>query len=265
MIDAPAVAGVPQSGAAHIVIAGNEGLPESGTYFPDKNNIQPRLGFAWDVWGTGRLAVRGGAGVFHNQLRNNLTLQQLLSYPFYEQPVVRDTTLENPIRPVAGPPVIGQLYTTDPNIVQPYAVVYSVGYPVAVMDSTSLEMAYVGNRGYDLLQFREMNQPIYVAGQTTSAIEGSVPALSGVFIRAAVHQLGQVRSTTDSKRPCSGASPTDFGFQVAYTLSSLEGLLLTLPLGRDKPPVRDDSTGRQQHSCRMGLLGFRCAAPVRHL
>ena len=218
VIDAPAVAGVPQSGQAHVVLAGTEGLPESGTYFPDKNNIQPRLGFAWDVWGTGRLAVRGGAGVFHNQLRNNLTLQQLLSYPFYEQPVVRDTTLENPIRPVAGPPVIGQLYTTDPDIVQPYTVVYSVGFQWQFMDSTSLEMAYVGNRGYDLLQFREMNQPIYVAGQTTSATKDQFrpyPGFSSVL-----------RSTNWGKSEYNGFETTvqrrfsnDLAFQVAYTLS----------------------------------------------
>jgi hypothetical protein len=218
VIDRPADQAVPQSGQAHVVLAGTEGLPDKGTYFPDKNNIQPRLGFAWDVWGNGRLAVRGGAGIFHNQLRNNLTLQQLLSYPFYEQPVVRDTTLENPIRPVAGPPVIGQLYTTDPDIVQPYSVVYSVGFQWQFMDDTALEMAYVGNRGYDLLQFREMNQPIFVSGQTTAATKDQFrpyPGFSSVL-----------RSTNWGKSEYNGLETTlqrrfssGLGFQVAYTLS----------------------------------------------
>lgn len=219
VIDREAASGVPQSGQAHIVIAGTEGLPEKGTYFPDKNNVQPRLGFSWDVWGNGKLAVRGGAGVFHNQLRNNLTLQQLLSYPFYEQPVVRDTTLENPIRPVVGPPVIGQLYTTDPNIVQPYAVVFSVGFQWQFINSTMFEMAYVGNRGYDLLQFREMNQPIYVAGQTTAATKDRFrpyPGFSSVL-----------RSTNWGKSEYNGVETTlqrrfanGLGYQVAYTLSA---------------------------------------------
>ena len=94
--------GTPQSGVAEVIIAGTNGLPENSTYFPDKNNIQPRVGFAWDIFGDGRLALRGGGGVFHNQLRNNLALQHILSYPFQEQPVYRDTTLENPIKPVDG-------------------------------------------------------------------------------------------------------------------------------------------------------------------
>ena len=87
-----------------MIIAGTNGLPENSTYFPDKNNVQPRVGFAWDIFGDGRLALRGGGGVFHNQLRNNLALQHILSYPFQEQPVYRDTTLENPIKPVDGQP-----------------------------------------------------------------------------------------------------------------------------------------------------------------
>jgi outer membrane receptor protein involved in Fe transport len=218
VIDRQASPGVPQSGAAHIVIAGQEGLPNKGTYFPDNNNWQPRVGFSWDVWGNGRLAVRGGAGVFFNQLRNNLTLQQILSYPFYEQPVVRDTTLENPIRPVAGPPVIGQLYVTDPNIIQPYTVVYSIGYQWQFMNSTMIEMAYVGNKGYDLLQFREMNQPIYVAGQTTTATKDRFrpyPGFSSV-LRSTNWGASEYNGieTSLQRRFANG-----LGFQAAYTLS----------------------------------------------
>jgi outer membrane receptor protein involved in Fe transport len=219
VIDRAASPGVPQSGQAHIVLAGQEGLPNKGTYFPDKNNVQPRVGFSWDVWGNGKLAVRGGGGIFQNQLRNNLTLQQLLSYPYYEQPVVRDTTLENPIRPVVGPPVIGQLYTTDPNIIQPYAVVYSIGYQWQFLSNTLLEMAYVGNRGYDLLQFREMNQPIFVPGQTTAATKDlfrPYPGFSSVL-----------RSTNWGKSEYNGLETTvqrrftgGLGFQASYTLSA---------------------------------------------
>ena len=158
----------PQSGQAEVIVAGTHGLPTNGTYFPDRTNFQPRGGFSWDVAGDGKLAIRGGVGMFTNQLRNNLTLQQILSYPFYEQPVVRDTLLSDPIKPTTIP-LVGQLYVTDPDIVTPYSVVYNLDTQWGFARNTILEVAYVGNHGYDLLQFRELNQPIYVPGKTTAA------------------------------------------------------------------------------------------------
>ncbi len=168
IIDQPA-GGTPQSGTAEVINAGTHGLPKNGTYFPDKKGFQPRAGFSWNVNGTGKVAVHGGAGIFRNQLRNNLTLQQILSYPFYQQPVVRDTSLSNPIKPVTTP-LVGQLYVIDPHITTPYSVAYNLDTQWQFMTNTILEIAYVGNRGYHLLQLgNELNQPVYIAGQTTQA------------------------------------------------------------------------------------------------
>lgn len=164
-----AATGVPQSGKAEVINAGTHGLPPNGTYFPDKQGFQPRGGFSWNVNGNGKLAIHGGLGIFRNQLRNNLTLQQILSYPFYQQPVVRDTSLSDPIKPVTIP-LVGQLYVIDTHITTPYSVVYNIATQWQFMTNTILEIAYVGNRGYNLLQLgNELNQPIYVAGQTTQA------------------------------------------------------------------------------------------------
>jgi hypothetical protein len=47
-----------------------------GTQAPpaDKNNIAPRLGFAWDVAGNGRTVVRGGFGMYYDTAIDNLRL-----------------------------------------------------------------------------------------------------------------------------------------------------------------------------------------------
>lgn len=40
----------------------------------DKNNVAPRIGFAWDVKGNGRTVVRGGFGVYYDTTIDNLRL-----------------------------------------------------------------------------------------------------------------------------------------------------------------------------------------------
>lgn len=217
-VDQAPTPGVPQSGKAEVVNAGTHGLPPNGTYFPDKNGFQPRAGFSWDVKGNGQLAVRGGVGMFKNQLRNNLTLQQILSYPFYQQPVVRDTSLSNPIKPVTIP-LVGQLYVIDPHITTPYSVVYNVNTQWQFTTNTILEIAYVGNKGYDLLQLgNELNQPIYFTGQTTQATKDSFRPFPGFtsVLQASNWGLSEYNGleTSVTRRFTKGLQ-----FQASYVLS----------------------------------------------
>ena len=55
-----------------------------------KNEIQPRLGFSYDLTGTGKTIVFGGAGRYYDRLFLNATLDERyrLQYPVYQHRVL---------------------------------------------------------------------------------------------------------------------------------------------------------------------------------
>ncbi|MBZ5682847.1 MAG: TonB-dependent receptor [Acidobacteriia bacterium] len=49
------------------LVPGDPGAPR-GWYFPDRTNLSPRIGFAWDPFGDAKTSVRGGFGLFFDTL-----------------------------------------------------------------------------------------------------------------------------------------------------------------------------------------------------
>lgn len=161
---------VPQSGVAESVLAGTNGLCDKCTYLPDKNNWAPRVGFAYDLLGDGKLVLRAGYGVFFNQMESNLALQNILQPPFASFPLIVNSggvghaSLNSPT--CGGrcvPPGAGLVLVTDPNLRSPYMQHFNLNIQYEQSEYL-LEVGYVGTLGRKLLQFRDLNQPIFIAG-----------------------------------------------------------------------------------------------------
>jgi hypothetical protein len=146
---------------------------------PSWKEFQPRLGFAYDVNGDGRFVVRGGYGVFYDQLFQNLTLFSLSqSGPEIFSTLVNLTNTAvgqgqlagyrfgvDPL-PAAPPPDFSVLPTgafgriNDPNVEEPYVQKWSIGFQKAIGERWTVSSDYVHTLGVHEPRFQNINPQI---------------------------------------------------------------------------------------------------------
>jgi hypothetical protein len=144
--------------------------PTIGPTFRDRSyyNFSPRLGFAYDLTGDGKTAIRGGFGIYYDIGNIGTALQQtaLASEPFSE-----DIVLTNPA-PFTSLPLVfpsGGLVpqTINYNAYQPDLFQYNLTVEHQFPGNTLLSVSYAGSRGAHLWTVEEGNPriPTYVNGQ----------------------------------------------------------------------------------------------------
>ena len=126
----------------------------------DPNNIGPRVGFAYAPFASGRLALRGGYGVFYSRasavyLTN--TVNAPPTYAFRRSPAGALVLLEDPFAPLPSQDqfpafVPGTLSssTFERRLRTAYFHQYNVSTQFGLSQDLLLEVAYVGTRGRNL-------------------------------------------------------------------------------------------------------------------
>ena len=117
---------------------------------PTLYNFEPRIGFAWDALHNGRLAVRGGIGLFDVlPLPYQFTLLETQAVPFFQYITINNpgngTFFSNP--PLnSGQPTLRSTYI-ESNPKRNYVTQWNMNVQYQVTPDLAVMVAYVGSRG----------------------------------------------------------------------------------------------------------------------
>ena len=143
----------PENLTAHL---GNPLWPEN----PSLKNFSPRIGFALDIFGNAKTSLRGGFGLFHQQLTRSLYSTGANNPPFNIALTIPATRIRGQIPPGGGPPMglniedellaraeerFNTVNMGTPK--QPYMMQYTLTLQQEIMPNTVLTIGYHGSGG----------------------------------------------------------------------------------------------------------------------
>jgi hypothetical protein len=151
---------------ANLTGTANGTIAQTTSHPSDKNNISPRIGFAWDPFGLGKTAVRGGFGFYYGRIPNSAILNAYentgsaasQSTPSYTTANTSAAALPTLQTPPAGPaPGTQTAFFLDSHLQNPYTEQMDLAVQQDLGHNNVLSVSYLGALGRELPNFLNVN------------------------------------------------------------------------------------------------------------
>jgi hypothetical protein len=159
--------GIPEGEAGRVPIADQATLAAIPAvaprgFYPPRNFFMPRFGFALDVFGDAKTALRGGFGEYHDRIQGNLIFSQSNLPPFSSSVSYESGNLSHPSGGTAAARgVLAGISSIDPQLKAPVVYNYNLTLEHQLPWGLFAQAAYAGNVGHHLQRKPDINFPTF--------------------------------------------------------------------------------------------------------